>query len=151
MKTKYRNQETSEPAHNQLNYFHDLDGIPILPRKPAPKKENKDYKRFRFTRAELAEFKKQDERDAIAEVRRLRLLKKNGPGKNIHIYPCGEQWGIKSEGDTRFYRIYKTKREAWRNGLSIARSRHSQIFEHRRTGRVLVWKTFPIYRRDTKR
>ena len=151
MKTNNRNQETSEPANNQLNYFHDLDGIPILPRKPEPEKEDKSYKTFRFTAKQLAEFKKQDEKEEKADLRRLRSIWKNGPGKNIHIYPCGEQWGIKSEGDTKFYRIYKTKREAWRNGLSIARSRHAQIFEHRRTGRVLVWKTFPLVRRDTKR
>jgi len=151
MKTINRKQETSEPAYNQLNYFPDMDGCAIFYRKPAPEKESKDYKKFRFTPAQLAQFKKQDEKDERVQERRLRLIQKNGPGKNVHIYPCGDQWGIKSEGDTRFYRIYKTKKEAWRNGMSIARSRHSQIFEHRNTGRVLVWKTYPRVKRDTRR
>jgi hypothetical protein len=151
MKTKNLNQETSEPTDNQQSYFYDPDGYIIFLRKTVREKENNEHKTFRFTTKQLAEFKKQDEKEEEAELKRLRLIWKNGPGKNIHIYPCGEKWGIKSEGDTRFFRIYKTKREAWRKGMDIARNRHSEFFEHRRTGRVLVWKTYPSVRRDTRR
>jgi hypothetical protein len=151
MKTKSRRSNGFEPASNPQNYFRDLDECVIYPSSREPKSEYKEYKTFRFTAEELAEFRKQDEKNERAELRRLRLLEKNGPGKNIHLFPCGEKWGIRNEGDSRFLRIYKTKTEARRKGLSIASDRRADFFEHRRTGRVLVWKTYPWVRRDTKR
>ncbi len=151
MKTNNHNHDTSQSAHNQLSYFPDVNGCEIFYCKPAREKEYKEYNPFGFTAEQLAEFKKQDEKEERAELRRLRLIKKYGPGKNIHLHLCGEKWGIKSEGNSRFLKIYKTKTEAWRNGLIIARDRHAELFEHRRTGRVLVWNTYPCVKRDTLR
>lgn len=151
MKTNSRKSNGFEPTSRLHTYCHDLDDCIIYLRSRAPEKEYEEHEAFKFTDAQLAEFKKQDERDERAERRRLRLIEKNGPGKNIHLFPCGEKWGIKNEDNSRFLRICKTKTEALRKGLSIARDRHAEFFEHRRTGRVLVWKTYPWVKRDTRR
>ncbi|ADQ80941.1 hypothetical protein Palpr_2812 [Paludibacter propionicigenes WB4] len=63
-------------------------------------------------------------------------------GKNQHIVPVGEKWGIKGEGNEQYTRIVSTQREAIEIGRGIAQNQHSELLIHGEDGRIRDKRSF---------
>lgn len=57
-------------------------------------------------------------------------------GKNQHVVPTGDSWGIRGEGNERLTSIHDTQAEAIEVAREIARNQQSELVIHRRDGRI---------------
>ena len=57
-------------------------------------------------------------------------------GKNQHVVPHNEKWGVKGEGNQKITSIHNTQQEAIDVATSIARNQNSELFIHRPDGRI---------------
>lgn len=57
-------------------------------------------------------------------------------GKNQHVVPNGDKWGIKGAGNTKFTSLHKTQAEAINKAREISRNQQSELFIHGRDGRI---------------
>ncbi len=57
-------------------------------------------------------------------------------GKNQHIVPHNGQWAIRGERNQRVTQIYDTQKEAIGRAREISINQQSEMFIHRRDGRI---------------
>lgn len=57
-------------------------------------------------------------------------------GKNQHVVPVGDKWGVKGEGKSKYTAITNTQREAAEIARRIAINQESECFIHRPDGRI---------------
>lgn len=57
-------------------------------------------------------------------------------GKNQHVVPVDDQWGIKGEGNQKYTGLYDTQAEAIARAREISRNQCSELFIHGRDGRI---------------
>lgn len=57
-------------------------------------------------------------------------------GKNQHVVPNGDTWGIKGEGNTKLTYKYDTQYEAIDKAREIAINQKSEMLIHGRNGRI---------------
>jgi hypothetical protein len=57
-------------------------------------------------------------------------------GKNQHVVPVGDRWGVRGEGNSRLTSIHDTQREATGDARSIARNQQSELLIHGRDGQI---------------
>jgi len=57
-------------------------------------------------------------------------------GKNQHVVPVGDQWGVRGEGNSRLTSIHGTQRDAIADARDIARNQQSELLIHGRDGQI---------------
>lgn len=57
-------------------------------------------------------------------------------GKNQHVVPADDQWGVRGEGNTRLTSRHATQGEAEHAAREIARHERSEVVIHRPDGRI---------------
>lgn len=57
-------------------------------------------------------------------------------GKNQHVVPVGDGWGIKGEGNQKYTGLYDTQEEAINHAKPIAQNQKSELFIHRENGQI---------------
>lgn len=57
-------------------------------------------------------------------------------GKNRHVVPVGDQWGVRGEGNSRLTSIHDTQRDAIADARDIARNQQSELLIHGRDGQI---------------
>jgi uncharacterized protein YdaT len=57
-------------------------------------------------------------------------------GKDQHVVPHGDDWGVRGEGNERLTSIHDTQAEAIEAAREIARNQHSEVVTHRPNGRI---------------
>lgn len=57
-------------------------------------------------------------------------------GKNQHVVPAGDEWGVRGEGNSRLTGRFETQREAIDAGREIAQNQNSELFIHRQNGQI---------------
>lgn len=57
-------------------------------------------------------------------------------GKNQHVVPDGDGWGVRGEGASRLTQRFGTQREAIERGREIAQNQESELLIHRRNGQI---------------
>ena len=57
-------------------------------------------------------------------------------GKNQHVVPAGDSWGVRGEGNERLTSIHNTQAEAIEAAREIARNQQSELVIHRPDGRI---------------
>ena len=57
-------------------------------------------------------------------------------GKNQHVVPHKDGWGIKGEGNEKFTIVTSTKKEALEAGKEIAKNQQSELVIHGKDGRI---------------
>ncbi len=75
-------------------------------------------------------------------------------GKNQHVVPVGNDWGVRGEGNERLTRIHDTQAEAIEDARDIAINQRSEVVIHRRDGRIRDKDSYgndPFPPRDKKR
>jgi hypothetical protein len=51
-------------------------------------------------------------------------------GKNQHVVPNNNRWGVKGEGNKKFSKLFDTKEDAIRYARVIAKYRRSEVIIH---------------------
>lgn len=67
------------------------------------------------------------------------IAKKGGiklMGKNQHVVPVDDQWGIKGEGNGKYTALYDTQEEAIARAREISRNQGSELLIHGKDGRI---------------
>jgi Uncharacterized protein conserved in bacteria (DUF2188) len=57
-------------------------------------------------------------------------------GKNQHIVPTGDKWGVRGEGNGRLTSVHDTQGEAINAGREIARNQQSELLIHGQNGQI---------------
>ena len=57
-------------------------------------------------------------------------------GKNQHVVPVDDSWGVRGEENERLTSIHDTQAEAIEAAREIARNQQSELVIHRRDGRI---------------
>jgi hypothetical protein len=57
-------------------------------------------------------------------------------GKNQHVVPAGDDWGVRGEGNERLTSIHDTQTEAEAAAREIAINQRSEVVIHRPDGRI---------------
>jgi uncharacterized protein YdaT len=57
-------------------------------------------------------------------------------GKNQHVVPAGDAWGVQGERNERRTSIHDTQAEAIEAAREIARNQQSELVIHRPDGRI---------------
>lgn len=57
-------------------------------------------------------------------------------GKNQHVIPHQEGWGVKGEGNEKVTKHFETQQEAIEHGREIAKNQQSELFIHNQQGRI---------------
>jgi len=57
-------------------------------------------------------------------------------GKNQHIVPTDDGWGVRGEGNLRLTHITKTQKEAIDIGREIAKNQRSELVIHNKKGQI---------------
>lgn len=57
-------------------------------------------------------------------------------GKNQHVVPTGDDWGVRGEGNERLTSIHDTQAEAEAAAREIAINQRSEVVIHRPDGRI---------------
>lgn len=57
-------------------------------------------------------------------------------GKNQHVVPHNNGWGIKGEGNERVTKHFETQQEAIEYGREIAQNQQSELLIHNQKGRI---------------
>jgi hypothetical protein len=55
-------------------------------------------------------------------------------GKNLHVLPNKNKWGIKGEGNIKFTKLFDTQKSAIIYAKMIANRQKSVVFIHNTTG-----------------
>ena len=58
-----------------------------------------------------------------------------GP-RNQHVVPRGSKWAVRRAGSARVTKKFDTQKEAIQEGRRIARKQGTELYIHRRNGRV---------------
>ena len=57
-------------------------------------------------------------------------------GKNQHVVPAGDKWGIKGEGNARLTSTFDRQSDAIAAARQISKNQHSELFIHGRNGQI---------------
>jgi hypothetical protein len=57
-------------------------------------------------------------------------------GKNQHVVPANDNWGVRGAGNERLTSRHATQREAIEAAREIARHQHSELIIHDREGKI---------------
>lgn len=57
-------------------------------------------------------------------------------GKNQHVVPAGDDWGVRGEGNERLTSVHDTQGEAIDAAREIAINQGSEVVIHRPDGRI---------------
>lgn len=57
-------------------------------------------------------------------------------GKNQHVVPAGDRWGVRGEGNSRLTSLHDTQRDAISDAAAIARNQHSELLIHGQNGQI---------------
>jgi hypothetical protein len=57
-------------------------------------------------------------------------------GKNQHVVPVGDRWGVRGEGNSRLTSIRDTQSGAATQAREIARNQRSELLIHGRNGQI---------------
>lgn len=57
-------------------------------------------------------------------------------GKNQHVVPAGDKWGIKGEGNSRLTSTFDRQSDAIAAARQISKNQHSELFIHGRNGQI---------------
>jgi len=57
-------------------------------------------------------------------------------GKNQHVVPVDNRWGVKGEGNTRYTSIFDKQSDAIAAARQISRNQQSELFIHSRNGQI---------------
>lgn len=57
-------------------------------------------------------------------------------GKNQHVVPAGDKWGIKGEGNSKYTQLFDRQSDAIDAARNISMNQQSELFIHRRDGRI---------------
>ena len=57
-------------------------------------------------------------------------------GKNQHVVPAAEGWGVRGQGNARLTSVCETQVEAIDAARSIARNQRSELLIHGRDGKI---------------
>lgn len=57
-------------------------------------------------------------------------------GKNQHVVPAGDKWGIKGEGYSRLTSTFDRQSDAIAAARQISKNQHSELFIHGRNGQI---------------
>jgi hypothetical protein len=57
-------------------------------------------------------------------------------GKDQHVVPAGDDWGVRGEGNGRLTSIHDTQAEAIDAARDIARNQRSEVVIHRPNGQI---------------
>jgi hypothetical protein len=57
-------------------------------------------------------------------------------GKNQHVVPNGDRWGVRGEGNSRLTSLHDTQSDAAAAAREIARNQGSELFIHRPNGQI---------------
>lgn len=57
-------------------------------------------------------------------------------GKNQHVVPAGDEWGVRGEGNERLTSLHDTQRQAIDAAREIARNQGSELLIHGADGRI---------------
>ncbi|MFY9826127.1 MAG: DUF2188 domain-containing protein [Thermoanaerobaculia bacterium] len=63
-------------------------------------------------------------------------------GKNQHVVPHGDGWGVVGEGNQRSTGNYDTQQEAFERAREIAINQGSEVFIHRPNGQIRERNTY---------
>jgi len=63
-------------------------------------------------------------------------------GKNQHVVPHGDGWGVRGEGNQRVTGIYDTQQQAFERAREIAINQESEVFIHRPNGQIRERNTY---------
>lgn len=57
-------------------------------------------------------------------------------GKNQHVVPAGDKWGIKGEGNSKYAQLFDRQSDAIDAARNISRNQQSELFIHDSHGRI---------------
>lgn len=57
-------------------------------------------------------------------------------GKNQHVVPVDNRWGVKGEGNMRYTSIFDKQSDAIAAARQISRNQQSELFIHSRNGQI---------------
>lgn len=57
-------------------------------------------------------------------------------GKNQHVVPAQDGWGVRGEGNSKLTSVHETQAEATDAAREIARHQQSELFVHGRDGQI---------------
>jgi hypothetical protein len=57
-------------------------------------------------------------------------------GKNQHVVPNGDQWGVKGAGNEKMTRLFDTQNEAINFARQTAQNQQSEMFIHNQQGQI---------------
>jgi hypothetical protein len=57
-------------------------------------------------------------------------------GKNQHVVPAGDKWGVRGEGNSRLTSVHNTQTGAADAARDIARHQRSEVVIHRPNGQI---------------
>jgi hypothetical protein len=57
-------------------------------------------------------------------------------GKNQHVVPNGDKWGVRGAGNSRITSTHPTQADAMDRARDIARKQNSEMFIHRPNGQI---------------
>ena len=63
-------------------------------------------------------------------------------GKNQHVVPAGDKWGIKGEGNSRLTSTFDRQSDAIAAARQISKNQHSELFIHGRNGQIRERDTY---------
>jgi hypothetical protein len=72
-------------------------------------------------------------------MKRKKIFVKKGGGKmgkNQHVVPTDDGWGIRGEGNEKLTKVTKTKAEAIEIARKITKNQNSELFIHGKNGRI---------------
>ena len=57
-------------------------------------------------------------------------------GKNQHVVPVDDRWGVKGEGNSRMTKTFDTQKEAIAAARIIAKKQESELIIHNKEGKI---------------
>jgi hypothetical protein len=57
-------------------------------------------------------------------------------GKNQHVVPAGNGWGVRGAGNSRLTSTHRTQGAAINRAVPIAKREHSEVVIHRPNGQI---------------
>lgn len=74
-------------------------------------------------------------------------------GKNQHVVPVGDKWGVRGEGNTKLTSVFDKKSDALAAGRGIAINQKTELVIHGKDGRIQDKDSFgsdPVSSKDKK-
>ncbi|SEI93301.1 hypothetical protein SAMN04488127_0825 [Bhargavaea ginsengi] len=63
-------------------------------------------------------------------------------GKNIHVVPMDDRWGVKAEGESEPSQVVGTQEEAFEIGRELAKQERAELLIHGEDGQIRERNTY---------